>query len=186
MLAAAHGFLSGRRSGQPPSPSIPVPPSTDDGSNSVNPLLPERRERPISTSEQCRRAALESLRCELARRRANFTNTSPIASPPNQSESSNDSDGDESQPLTQPPATIMPRPPPSSPPSVLANDYIPPEDNYPPVPDKADNAIRLMLSAVWQISNPREYQVKAIFYLVCDVIDSRQHDRVLTFRCRGI
>jgi hypothetical protein len=60
----------------------------------------------------------------------------------------------------------MPRPPPSSPPSVLADDYIPPEDNYPPVPDKADNTIRLMLSAVWQISNPREYQFKAIFYLV--------------------
>jgi hypothetical protein len=64
------------------------------------------------------------------------------------------------------PAIIMPRPPPSLPPSVLAKDYIPPKDNYPPVPDKADNAIRLMLSAVWQISNPREYQIKAIFYLV--------------------
>jgi hypothetical protein len=54
---------------------IPVPPSTGDGSNSVNPLSPERRERPISTSEQCRRAAFESLGCELARRRANYINT---------------------------------------------------------------------------------------------------------------
>jgi hypothetical protein len=48
VLAAAHGFLSGRRSGQTPSPLIPVPPSTGDGTNSVNPLLPERRERPIT------------------------------------------------------------------------------------------------------------------------------------------
>jgi hypothetical protein len=114
VLAAARGFLSGRRSGQTPSPSTPVPPSTGDGSNSVNPLLPERRKRPISTSEQRRRAAFKSLSCELARRRANHTNTSPITSPPDRSESSNDSDGDEIQPLTQPPAIIMPRPPPSS------------------------------------------------------------------------
>jgi hypothetical protein len=50
--AAARGFLSGRRFALNPSPSISVPPSTGDGSNSVNPLLPERRERLISTSEQ--------------------------------------------------------------------------------------------------------------------------------------
>jgi hypothetical protein len=86
VLAAARGFLSGRRSGQTPSPSIPVPPSTGDGSNSVNPMLPERRERPISTSEQRRRSAFESLRCELAHRRANYINTSPITSPPDRSE----------------------------------------------------------------------------------------------------
>jgi hypothetical protein len=75
-------------------------------------MLPERRERPISTSEQRHQSAFESLRCELAHRRANCINTSPITSPPNRSESSNDSDGDESQTLTQPPAIIMPRPPP--------------------------------------------------------------------------
>jgi hypothetical protein len=95
VLAAARRFLSGRRSGQTPSPLIPVPPSTGDGSNSVNPMLPERRERPISTSEQRRRSAFESLRCELAHRRANCINTSPITFPPDRSESSNDSDGDE-------------------------------------------------------------------------------------------
>jgi hypothetical protein len=46
-------------------------------------------------------------------------------------------------------------------------DYIPPNDSdYPPVPPDIYNAILLMLSSVWNIENPREYQVKAIFYMV--------------------
>jgi superfamily II DNA helicase RecQ len=76
-----------------------------------------------------------------------------------------------SQPLTQPPdilapPTLSPLPSPL-PPALPADDYIPLSDaDYPPVPVDQYNAILLMLSAVWKIENPREYQIKAIFYLV--------------------
>jgi superfamily II DNA helicase RecQ len=56
-----------------------------------------------------------------------------------------------------------------SPPSTPIDDadYIPPNNsNYPPVPPEIHNAILLMLSAVWNIESPREYQIKAIFYMV--------------------
>eukprot|EP00956_Cyclotella_meneghiniana_P011109 scaffold15544_cov108-Cyclotella_meneghiniana.AAC.1 len=55
------------------------------------------------------------------------------------------------------------------PPSVFADknkDYEPPDDSdYPPIPTKISNAIKLMLNDVWGIQEPREYQVAAIFYM---------------------
>jgi hypothetical protein len=80
-----------------------------------------------------------------------------------------------SQPLTQPPDILAPptlSPLPSPPndtvlPSDHSLDYIPPSDaDFPPIPQKQYNAILLMLSSVWKIENLREYQIKAIFYLV--------------------
>ena len=94
-------------------------------------------------------------------------------SPPNQSNDESDyeedeDDDDESLPATQPPDVAFPDTAPM-PPSVFADknkDYEPPDDSdYPPIPTKISNAIKLMLNDVWGIQEPREYQVAAIFYM---------------------
>jgi hypothetical protein len=166
VLSAARSMLTSGRGGRGPSlsSSIRHPPSTID-SNASNPLLPERRDR--HPSERRRIAALESLRSRLesSRLRTDDDNPSSIL----QSDGISDEE-EPSQPLTQPPEILAPptlSPLPSPPPALPADDYIPPSDaDYPPVPPKAYNAILHMLSSVWKIENPREYQIKAIFYLV--------------------
>jgi superfamily II DNA helicase RecQ len=135
-------------------------------SSPSNPLLPdpERRERQhvseeqrMATLESLRRGPIDSLRQGLL-----------VGSPPSANGSCFEDD-DPSQLLTQPPDVLGPSllhmPSPSTP--VDDADYIPPNDSdYPPVPPDIYNAILLMLSSVWNIENPREYQVKAIFYMV--------------------
>eukprot|EP00804_Cyclotella_cryptica_P005546 CCRYP_003053-RA/>CCRYP_003053-RA protein AED:0.68 eAED:0.43 QI:0/0/0/0.5/1/1/2/0/593 len=53
------------------------------------------------------------------------------------------------------------------PPGIFAaNDYKPLDDSdYPPIPTEISTAIELMLQDVWGIPEPREYQVRAIFYM---------------------
>ena len=80
---------------------------------------------------------------------------------------------EEDLPLTQPPEILnhsMPPPPPrpSRGPTVAAlnAEYIPPDDStYPSVPLNAKRAIEKMIHDVWGITEPRTYQVRAIFFL---------------------
>jgi superfamily II DNA helicase RecQ len=173
ILATARSILMSGRCGhgRPLSSLIQQPPLTVD-SNSSNPLLPERR--PHHTSEHHRIAALDSLHQELESSRLSSIDTD---NPPSHFPTDG-SDKELSQPLTQPPDVLAPptlspllSPPHNmSPPSIQSSEYIPPSySDYPPepsVPAEQYNAILLMLSAVWKIENPREYQIKAIFYLV--------------------
>jgi hypothetical protein len=114
----------------------------------------------MATLESLRRGPLDSLRHDLL-----------VGSPPSANGSCFEDDDPSQQLLTQPPDVLappllhMPMPPPSTP--VNDADYIPSNDsNYLPVPLDIYDAILLMLSAVWSIESPREYQVKAIFYMV--------------------
>jgi hypothetical protein len=112
VLAAARGFLSGRRFGQNPSPSIPVPPSTGDGSNSVNPLLPER----VSASSLHLSSAAEHSNRYVVNWLADGPIT-PIHLPLRLYRIDLNHQAIQMETranLTQPPAIIMPRPPPYS------------------------------------------------------------------------
>ena len=91
--------------------------------------------------------------------------SAPEIDSPQSTHNAESSSIDDGAPQTQPPEFLglnsMPQP------STPQDDFKPPTDrSHPLVPDKASHAIRLMLSAVWGITSPREYQVRAIFYLV--------------------
>ena len=80
-----------------------------------------------------------------------------------------DEDSEDDRPATQPPEIAMTAANSPIPPSIFADqnrDYIPSDDsNYPSIPSKIFDTIKLMLKDVWGIEEARTYQVKAIFYM---------------------
>eukprot|EP00956_Cyclotella_meneghiniana_P020780 scaffold37108_cov23-Cyclotella_meneghiniana.AAC.3 len=93
-------------------------------------------------------------------------------SPTNQSNDESefeDEDSEDDRPATQPPEIAMTAADSPIPPSIFADqnrDYLPPDDsNYPSIPSKIFDTIKLMLKDVWGIEEARTYQVKAIFYM---------------------